>query len=533
LEYDEDTGCSVLIYTLRKKKSFGGVYKNLDEANKEVCSLKIKYLSLEDRQNIRVLRHASDDTLKLNILESIMRRPFYTLQALWEYRRWFLELTEEQMAERPLLKQGLAQIMMMQGDLKRAREMIDWMKPDGPYQLNARLMMPGITHEVMHDIACKLAQNRWLADNYIITAGRPSILNGAWDMTPYTEDLLEDSAEMKDTLHILFPKQDKVIFELAQAEALYWRNDCYKALVMVVGSLPYLKESRDIRLLFVALTLELYILVINGQAVSVEDMTRNLRQQLKSSELEAYLPNIDAMEAWSAMYTGDYAHITKWMRNAAPDEFGKFCMLDLFRYMVKMRAYIIQGKYLAVTSLCQRLLPLLEQGRRYMDTCELHILWAISEHADGREAAALEHLEKALELSRTYRYDRLFADEGQRLYKLLKLYRKKHGGAGNDFYLEQLISMAEKTAALHPRYLKSQLPKQPALTETEMRVLRLLADYRTNAEIAEITGTAEETVKKHCKHILEKLEVANRHQAVDRAVEMGVLEPKRGYVNSG
>ena len=58
--------------------------------------MKIKYLSLEDRQNIRVLRHASDDTLKLNILESIMRRPFYTLQALWEYRRWFLELTEEQ-----------------------------------------------------------------------------------------------------------------------------------------------------------------------------------------------------------------------------------------------------------------------------------------------------------------------------------------------------------------------------------------------------------------------------------------------------
>ena len=488
--------------------------------------MKIKYLSLEDRQNIRVLRHASDDVLKLNILESILRRPFYTLQALWEYRKWFLELTEEQMTERPLLKQGLAQILIMQGDLTRAQEIIDRMKEDGPYLLNTKLLMPGITHDTMHDIAQKLAQNRWLADNYIITAGRPSILNGLWDMTPYAEDLLEDSAELKDTLHILFPKQEKVIYELAQAEALYWRNDCYKALVMVVGNLPYLKESRDIRLLFVTLTLELYILVINGQAISVEDMTRNLRQQLKSSELEAYLPNIDAMEAWSAMYTGDYAHVTKWMRSASPDEFSKFCMLDLFRYMVKMRAYIIQGKYLAVTALCQRLLPLLEQGRRYMDACELHIIWAMSEHADGREAEALEHIGKSLELSRTYRYDRIFADEGQRVVKLLKLYRKKHGGPGTDFYLEQLIAMSEKTAALHPRYLKRQLPKQPALTETEMRVLRLLSDYRTNAEIAEITGTAEETVKKHCKHILEKLEVSNRHQAVDRAVELGLLEPK-------
>ena len=55
--------------------------------DKEGWALKIKYLSLEDRQNIRVLRHASDEILKLNILESIMRRPSYTLQALWEYRK--------------------------------------------------------------------------------------------------------------------------------------------------------------------------------------------------------------------------------------------------------------------------------------------------------------------------------------------------------------------------------------------------------------------------------------------------------------
>ena len=492
--------------------------------------MKIKYLSLEDRQNIRVLRHASDEMLKLNILESIMRRPACTLQALWEYRKWFLELTEEQMAERPLLKQGLAHIMMMSGDLKEAQKLIDWMQPDGQCQLNTRLMMPGITHEGMHEIAGKLQGNGWLADNYVITAGRPSILNGAWDMTAYMDRILEHDPAMKETLQILYPQQADVIFELAQAEAMYWRNDCYKALMQVVGKLPNLRESKDIRLLFVALTLEIYILVINGQAVSVDDMMSNLRQQLKSSELEAYLPNIDAMEAWASMYTGDYTRVTKWLRNAAPDEFGKFCMLDLFRYMVKMRAYIIQGKYLAVTSLCQRLLPLLEQGRRYMDTCELHIIWAMSEHADGREMSALDHLGKALEISRKYRYDRLFADDGQRIYKLLKLYRKQHGSPGEDFYLEQLISMSEKTASLYPRYLKSQLPNQPALTETEMKVLRLLADYRTNAEIAEITGMAEETAKKHCKHILEKLEVANRHQAVDRAVEMGVLEPKTKIV---
>ena len=489
--------------------------------------MKIKYLSLEDRQNIRVLRHASDTTLKLNILESIMRRPFYTLQALWEYRKWFLELTDEQLDKHPLLIQGLTQIYVLQGELSKAQSLIGRMPDNGPCQLNTRLTMQGVGLEEMNRIARKLRDEGWLLDNYVLTAGRPSVLNGAWDMTPYADLLLNNDEEMLETIALMFPKQTQIIYELSQAEALYWRNDCYKALVLIASNLPLLKEAQDMRLLFTALTLEIYILVVNGQAVSIDALVSNLRQQLKSLELEAYLPNVDAIEAWASMYDGDYAQVTRWVRTGAPDEYSKFCMLDLFRYMVKMRVYIIQGKYLSVTTLCNRLLPKLEAGKRYMDTCELHIIWAMSDHADGREEEALLHIEKALELSRQYRYDRLFADEGQRIYKLLKLYRKRISAAGKDHYLEQLISMAEKTASLHPRYLKSQLPNQAALTETEMRVLRLLADYKTNAEIAEITGMAEETAKKHCRHIIAKLEVQNRHQAVDRAMELGLIEPKK------
>lgn len=158
----------------------------------------------------------------------------------------------------------------------------------------------------------------------------------------------------------MFPKQTQSIYELSQAEALYWRNDCYKALILIVSNIPLLKEAQDMRLLFTALTLEIYILVVNGQAVSIDALMKNLRQQLKDMELEAYLPNIDAMEAWAAMYDGDYAKVTRWLRSGAPDEYSKFCALDMFRYMVKMRVYIIQGKYLAVTSFGQRVLPMLE-----------------------------------------------------------------------------------------------------------------------------------------------------------------------------
>ncbi len=438
-----------------------------------------------------------------------------------------MELSEKELTDHPFLKQGLSQIKILQGNLHKAHELVEWIRSDGPYQLNARLMTPDISYKDMYEIALRLKAENWVLDNYVITAGRPSILNGAWDLSPCSELILSKSPQVSETVEILFPRQKQVILELLEAEALYWRDDCYKALVIISSKIPILREAADMRFLFAALTLQIYILVINGQAVSVEALTDSLRHQLKSSELEAYLPNIDALEAWMAMFDHDYVKVTNWMRDGAPDEYSGFCMLDTFRYMVKMRAYIIQGKYLAVTSLCQNLLPILQEGNRHMDLCELHIIRAMSDHADGREMEALEHVEQALKLAETYRYDRLFADEGQRIYKLLKLYRKKRMKGAKNAYLDRLIEMTEKTAALHPRYLKNQLPKQPALTATEMWVLRLLADYKTNAEISEIAGMAEETARKHCKHIIAKLEVHNRHQAVDRAIEMGLIEPKK------
>jgi hypothetical protein len=300
----------------------------------------------------------------------------------------------------------------------------------------------------------------------IITCGRPSVINGAWDVTPILGRLETDKEEIIEYLFALYGEQAELIYEVALAEALYYQNKCYDALVRVVSLLPLLREKHDMRLLFVALTLVVFIMVVKNHTPSTKQMLDNLRQQISSVGLEEYLPNIDALEAWAAMYDGDYALVARWMREGSPDEYGRFCMLDTFRYMVKMRAYIIQGRYLSVTALAQRLLPLLEAVDRHMDCCELHMIWAMSDHADGRTHEAFEHLKIALDLSERYRYDRLLADEGKRLYDLLKLYRTEENA---NPYLTWIMDLTDRTAAQFPRYLKSQLPDKPELTPTEYR----------------------------------------------------------------
>ena len=488
--------------------------------------MKLKYLPVEDRQNLRVLRHTNDKQVMIAILESIFRRSYYTLQTLWEYRKWFYELTKEDLLKHPSLTCGLIQIYIHAAEYQKARELLETLPTGSVYRVTSQLLMPGVTYDEVRDIIASLTENHWAARGLTLTAGRPTVRNGIWDMTAFNDQILNNKEEMIEIFRVLFPGSEHYIYDIVRAETLYQMNDTYNALLLVISTIPFLKEKEHLRILFAALSLQMYIMIVNGQATSSAPLIEDLKKQLHHAELDEYLPNIDALEAWSAMYDGDYVTVTRWMRDGAPDENKNFCMLNLFRYMIKMRAYIATEKYMAVTALANRLIPLLKESQRHMDTCETYMLWAMSDMAAGRKDEALERFGLALELAQKYRYDRLLADEGKRVLDLLILYKKERGTSD---YVESILKLAESTASLHPKYLKKQNTDRPPLTEAEKKVVRLLAEGYSNSEIADQLGIAVDTVKQHCKHIFSKLEVNNRTAAASAAVELGIIDPP--YLN--
>ena len=61
------------------------------------------------------------------------------------------------------------------------------------------------------------------------------------------------------------------------------------------------------------------------------------------------------------------------------------------------------------------------------------------------------------------------------------------------------------------------------LTPRELATLRLMADGKSNKEIASALGISERTVKTHLGHLFEKLGVTSRTEAVKIATRRGLV----------
>lgn len=70
-------------------------------------------------------------------------------------------------------------------------------------------------------------------------------------------------------------------------------------------------------------------------------------------------------------------------------------------------------------------------------------------------------------------------------------------------------------------------PQGPSLSARELEVLRHLGRGLSSSDLGRVLGISSETVKSHIKSIFQKLEVADRAEAIARGYELGLLSVER------
>lgn len=96
--------------------------------------------------------------------------------------------------------------------------------------------------------------------------------------------------------------------------------------------------------------------------------------------------------------------------------------------------------------------------------------------------------------------------------------------AGGAFSLEQAVEYAQHLPLKAPAAQPAR-SKLDELTVREGEVAALIAQGKTNAEIASELVVSKRTVEKHIAHIILKLEVTNRSQIVRRVIQTELVKP--------
>lgn len=416
--------------------------------------------------------------------------------------------------------------LVMDGELKKARDLINII-PDSD-DIYTHLMKAGLIFvhpEVTFSEVIKILQNikekGVRLTHVILTAGRPYLLNGFNDFSRLAVFLPKHRELFIEYLSCIYEKElCPYIYNLCLAEYYYQQNRLIDAQLLASTTIKKFDIESERRIMFSALYLRSKILLATGNTVSSKSFITDIRNLVKKSGNEEFSYNIDAAEILFALYEGKTEEITKWLKKDAPDEYADFNMLDLYRYMIKMRCYIATKNYTSVIALAERLRPLLEQGKRKMDLCELDVLLAMSLYLSEKKQSAFTALKNALKLARLHRYYRIIADEGAVMMNLLLEYKKEN--EETDFLIK-LIEMTRETAIRLPLYLMEQKDSSTHFTKMETDVLRLLEQGKTKEEIAEMFFISVNTVRFHIKNIYSKLEVDRPHQAVWQAKVRGII----------
>lgn len=449
----------------------------------------------------------------------------------FKYRKYFFMVPEEWIAVSPDMCMQLYILSVQKWDLDTAKKWKTFIEDrckdedqeENVYQkwknINAYLdfIVPFSSEEGLNETLKKYGEiakkEEFTMHRTSFTAGRLSVINGVWDMSVWAKAEKGEFQSYMEYLKAIYKEDFDGVENLILAEYGYENNNLEKALIHVVSAIYDIQDKDSIDTLFAAYHLQMKIMVLSGQEKTVAPILENIERQIKDKNADWLMQNYRAAVIFQKLYRGnDLEDITRWMEEEAPNEDGEFELLHFDLYLIKVWVYILQEKYLRGIALLEKLRSISIRFGRNTDLIAIGALSAGIYDRMGDRKKACEQLLEALALAEKFWYVRRVGDYGVLIYKIMIDLKKNHLGVGDSFF-DECMQVVKKLSENFPRFLRKK--QATNLSEAELAVLRLIAEAKTNGEIARDLCISVNTVKFHCKNIYQKLGVKNRSGAVE------------------
>ncbi len=282
----------------------------------------------------------------------------------------------------------------------------------------------------------------------------------------------------------------------------------------------------------VGLALTQQLMRLEDKAMQTATRLEQFAQELNEPE---YLSRVHSCYARIALLRGDLKTAAKRARmisdKPAPTN---LCMWLESPPITRARVLIASASEQSLKNASDLLHEIRQQSETCRFTCqtiEVAVLQTLALEKQGRTGEALVVLKEALALAQPGGWVRPFVEAGAPIAAML---RHLCGHGDDSGFIGRVLAAFEIKGSTTPLQISSSPTQvQPAsdqgvldmLTNRELDILELLAQRMHNKEIASRLFISTHTVNDHLKRIYEKLGVHTRRQAVDRAVDAGILEP--------
>ncbi len=300
---------------------------------------------------------------------------------------------------------------------------------------------------ILKDVAVLMRQNGLKLPEFSVTSNLPSVMNGGKDFCEWSKHCRQLYNLLRHPVELVLGKSGMGLPEISLGEALFEQGKAITESMSLINSgLAKASAKGTLETEFAATGILIRMLASQGGLSAAISLLESFQGKAAAMG-KNLLPNMEALRIRLAMLENDTVRVTEWCKRSAPPDTGSVRILERYRYMTKVRCYILTQKYPDASLLINLLIPYFQQFERTYYLMECSVLKCIILYRTGNSGWRTE-MENLLARAQEYSFIRVIADEGAAVLEMVQKCAPKNRWG------KALLDATKAQAMLYPDYLR-------------------------------------------------------------------------------